>query len=108
MVAFCATLLGNGRTPSSGRAAREHSRSNMDDPLAGNGVTAPRSEICQLVLEQIADTAVIFVDVDGAIRGWNGGAQTLFRYGQAENLGLHLSHPYTEPEPASRPVPTAL
>src|SRR5258708_18581609 len=105
MVAFCATLLGNGRTPSSGRAAREHSRSNMDDPLAGNGVTAPRSEICQLVLEQIADTAVIFVDVDVAIRRWNGGAQTLFRYGHAQILWLHISQPYTKPDRPAGPAP---
>ncbi len=80
----------------------------MDDPLAGNGVTAPRSEICQLVLEQIADTAVIFVDVDGAIRGWNGGAQTLFGYGQAEILGLHISQLYTKPDRLSGRVLAAL
>src|SRR5258708_10922206 len=108
MVAFCATLLGNGRTPSSGRAAREHSRSNMDVPLAGNGVTGPRSEICQLVLEKIAVTAVIFGDVDGAIRGWNGGAQTLFGYGQAEILGLHISQLYTKPDRLSGRVLAAL
>ena len=79
----------------------------MHTPLA-DSPSPPRSEICELVLEQIADTAVIFIDLDGAIRGWNGGAQTLFGYGQAEIQGLHISQLYTKPDRLSGKVLGAL
>src|SRR5579863_5856577 len=53
-------------------------------------------EICQTVLQQISDTAIVYADRDGAIRGWNAGATALLRYEPAEILGLHLSQLYTK------------
>ncbi len=53
-------------------------------------------EVCQIVLQQIADTAIIYVDRDGAIRGWNTGATALLGYTQAEIIGLHVSQLYTK------------
>ena len=80
----------------------------MHDPLSSTNGPAPRPDICQLVLEQIADTAVVFVDLDGAVRGWNGGAQNLFGYTQAEIVGLHVTQLYTKPDRLSGKALTAL
>src|SRR5215472_6542779 len=53
-------------------------------------------EICQLVLQQIGDTAIVYADRDGAIRGWNAGATALLGYEPAEIIGLHVSQLYTK------------
>ena len=53
-------------------------------------------EICRTILEQIADTAIVYADPDGAIRGWNAGAAALLGYTPAEIIGLHVSQLYTK------------
>jgi PAS domain S-box-containing protein len=53
-------------------------------------------EICQIVLQQIGDTAIVYADRDGAIRGWNAGATALLGYTPAEIIGLHVSQLYTK------------
>ena len=52
--------------------------------------------ICQIVLEQIVDTAIVYADRDGVIRGWNAGATAFLGYTQAEIVGLHVSQLYTK------------
>jgi PAS domain S-box-containing protein len=56
----------------------------------------PLPEICHIVLEQIADTAIVYIDRDGAIRGWNAGATSLLGYSRAEIIGSHVSQLYTK------------
>ena len=57
--------------------------------MAGNDPELAHAPVCQAIVEQ-APEAVIFADRDGAIRLWNGGAETLFGYAASEVLGSSL------------------
>ena len=57
--------------------------------MAGNDPELAHASVCQAIVEQ-APEAVIFADRDGAIRLWNGGAETLFGYAASEVLGSSL------------------
>jgi PAS domain S-box-containing protein len=78
----------------------------MSEPLrpASSDPPSHLPEICQLVLEQITDTAIVYADRDGAIRGWNAGARALLGYESKDVIGQHLSCLYTKSDRLSGKV----
>jgi PAS domain S-box-containing protein len=49
----------------------------------------------RLLVESLSDYAVFMLDVDGTVRSWNTGAQTLEGYAAADIIGRHFSVFYT-------------
>jgi PAS domain S-box-containing protein len=49
----------------------------------------------RLLVESVRDYAVFMLDVDGTVRSWNSGAETLKGYTAAEIIGRHFSAFYT-------------
>lgn len=56
----------------------------------------PLPTIYQPLVDQITDYAVYVIDLNGAIRSWNRGAQSLLGHAKSEVLGLHFSQLYTK------------
>jgi PAS domain S-box-containing protein len=52
----------------------------------------------RLLVEGSADYAIFLLDPDGRIASWNGGAERLLGYSEAEAIGLHLSTFFTPEE----------
>ncbi|MBS0318837.1 MAG: PAS domain S-box protein [Proteobacteria bacterium] len=56
----------------------------QDDKIGNDGLS-----LCQAIVEQ-APEAIIFADREGAIRLWNGGAETVFGHAAADVIGQSL------------------
>ena len=57
-----------------------------------------REEMIRLVVENIKDYAIILLDPDGNILGWNQGAERIKGYSRNEIIGKHVSVFYMEEE----------
>ncbi len=55
----------------------------------------------RLLVEGLADYAILILDSDGQIRSWNSGAQLIFGYGAEEVLWKHVSNLYRSDEIAA-------
>jgi PAS domain S-box-containing protein len=55
----------------------------------------------RLLVEGLADYAILILDSDGQIRSWNSGAQLIFGYGAEEVLWKHVSQLYRSDEIAA-------
>jgi PAS domain S-box-containing protein len=60
----------------------------------------------RLLVESVRDYAIFLLDVDGTVRSWNTGAQTLLGYTAAEIIGRHFSVFFT-PEDQAQGKPAA-
>lgn len=58
----------------------------------------------RLLLENIKDFAILAMDVDGRITGWNRGAESVFGYSETEVLGANMDCIFT-PEDRADAVP---
>jgi PAS domain S-box-containing protein len=61
-------------------------------------------ERLHLLIDNVFDYAIFMLDTEGRIASWNTGAQRLYGYTAAENLGQHFSRFYP-PEAVSRQWP---
>jgi two-component system CheB/CheR fusion protein len=48
-----------------------------------------RDDLARLILDQVDEVAVVFLDRDGTIREWSAGAEKVFGYGSDEVLGVN-------------------
>jgi PAS domain S-box-containing protein len=68
----------------------------MIKPYAATSLPAHQlAELTRLMLEEVKEAAVFFMDVDGFIESWNSAAEEMKGYDAHEAIGSHLSLLYT-------------
>ena len=69
---------------------------HMIKPYAATSLS-PRhlAELTRLMIEEVKEAAVFFMDVNGVIESWNSAAEVMKGYTADEAIGSHLSMLYT-------------
>ena len=68
----------------------------MIKPYTATSLSAHHlAELTRLMVEEVKEAAVFFMDVDGIIESWNSAAEEMKGYNAEEAIGSHLSMLYT-------------
>jgi PAS domain S-box-containing protein len=60
------------------------------------------AELTRLMIEEVKEAAVFFIDVNGIIETWNGAAEEMKGFSAEDAIGSHLSILYTDEDKARR------
>jgi PAS domain S-box-containing protein len=77
-------------------------RGNMSKPYAVSSLPANQlAELTRLMIEEVKEAAVFFLDVDGTIESWNSAAEEMKGFTAHDAIGNHLSLLYTDEDKAA-------
>src|SRR4051812_44746756 len=74
----------------------------MTIPYAVTSLTPSHyAELNRLMIEEVKEAAVFFMDVNGIIESWNSAAEVMKGFTAQDAIGSHLSLLYTDEDKAS-------
>ena len=74
----------------------------MSKPYAVSALPANQlAELTRLMIEEVKEAAVFFLDVNGIIESWNSAAEDMKGFTAEDAIGKHLSLLYTDEDKAS-------
>jgi len=74
----------------------------MSKPYIVSAIPANQlAELTRLMIEEVKEAAVFFLDVNGIIESWNGAAEEMKGFTAEDAIGKHLSLLYTDEDKAS-------
>ena len=73
----------------------------MSKPYAVSSLPADKlAELTRLMIEEVKEAAVFFLDVNGIIESWNSAAEDMKGFTAEDAIGKHLSLLYTDEDKA--------